>query len=362
MPVLLMHQTIVPADAIGHDIREMYRILSEKLDTFVFGEYVDLQGIPVFTYAEAERMIREPGTLVIYHHSIHWPAGERLLEQAGGQIVFRYHNITPPGFFAESRESWMKCAAGREQTYRYAARYPSALWLSASRFNLREAGLDGIVSYQVVPPFAAITDAAGLDFDEDLVHRLLDAPEFKLFFVSRFAPNKGHRLLVEVVREYRARYGSDIRLYIAGKRDEACPGYFASVMSSIAQYDLQDHIEFLGAVSNEELGAYFLGCDAYVCCSEHEGFCVPAVEAQSLSLPVVARAKGAVPETLGPGQLLFHDHPGPYAEALHHLRTDSAFRRKITAGGRRNVEERFTLPRVESLFLNALSGPLESAA
>ena len=39
--------------------------------------------------------------------------------------------------------------------------------------------------------------------------------------------------------------------------------------------------------------------------SEHEGFCVPLVEAMAADVPVLAYAAGAVPETLGGAGVLF---------------------------------------------------------
>ena len=49
-------------------------------------------------------------------------------------------------------------------------------------------------------------------------------------------------------------------------------------------------VHFLGHVSNEELSALYDVADLFLCASEHEGFCVPIVEAFYKRVPVLAYA------------------------------------------------------------------------
>ena len=62
---------------------------------------------------------------------------------------------------------------------------------------------------------------------------------------------------------------------------------------------LPDRFWFTGPVPDDELAAYYRNAHAYVSLSEHEGFCVPLVEAMAMDVPVLAYAAAAVPETLG---------------------------------------------------------------
>ena len=55
---------------------------------------------------------------------------------------------------------------------------------------------------------------------------------------------------------------------------------------------------FTGRISSEARDGWYRRADAYICSSMHEGFCAPVVEALAHGVPVVARAAGAVPETL----------------------------------------------------------------
>src|SRR5688572_1974732 len=120
MNFVLMHQTIVPADAIGRDILEMRRVLSSEHNCYVFGE--NLVGVPqehTIDAVQAAALLSQADTVALYHHSIYWQLGESLLAGSQSHIIFKYHNITPPSYFAAIPDACDKCLAGREQTYRF---------------------------------------------------------------------------------------------------------------------------------------------------------------------------------------------------------------------------------------------------
>ena len=56
-----------------------------------------------------------------------------------------------------------------------------------------------------------------------------------------------------------------------------------------------------------QLLAHYRAADVFVSLSEHEGFCVPLVEAMHFGVPTVAFASTAVPETVGDATLLLAD-------------------------------------------------------
>ncbi len=73
----------------------------------------------------------------------------------------------------------------------------------------------------------------------------------------------------------------------------------------------------LGSISRAELAGWFTRADVFVCLSEHEGFCVPLLEAMYFETPTVAYDSSAVGETLaGAGIMLTEKSPvsnGPLA-------------------------------------------------
>jgi glycosyltransferase involved in cell wall biosynthesis len=78
--------------------------------------------------------------------------------------------------------------------------------------------------------------------------------------------------------------------------------------------------------------------DAYVSLSEHEGFCVPLVEAMAADVPVLAYASSVIPETLGGAGVQFSPKDLEYAaELLGMLVYDDAVRERVLEGQRRRV-------------------------
>jgi glycosyltransferase involved in cell wall biosynthesis len=100
-------------------------------------------------------------------------------------------------------------------------------------------------------------------------------------------------------------------------------------------------------VPDDDLAAYYRWADAYISLSEHEGFCVPLVEAMATDVPVLAYAAGAVPETLGGAGVVFSPKDFEFAaEMLGTLVYDRPVRDRIISGQRRRVRD-FAPDRIE---------------
>jgi glycosyltransferase involved in cell wall biosynthesis len=87
-------------------------------------------------------------------------------------------------------------------------------------------------------------------------------------------------------------------------------------------------------------GDLYAQASVYVSASEHEGFCVPLLEAMAFDLPVVAYAAGAVPDTLrGAGLLLRRKEPLLWAAAINRVLCDAALRTALISAGRRRLAD-----------------------
>ena len=76
--------------------------------------------------------------------------------------------------------------------------------------------------------------------------------------------------------------------------------YADAVSAEIRELNLAN-VHVVGAVDDARLAAMFRRATAFVTVSEHEGFCVPLLEAMAFDVPVLARACAAIPETVGDG-------------------------------------------------------------
>src|ERR1700719_1157814 len=98
--IAIAHGNVASGDAIGNDILGMYRLFSGMgAETCVLAESFE-EGLGAhLKTTELAADGRVTADVLIYHHSIYWEQGEQLLDRFGGQVVFRYHSITPPSFF-----------------------------------------------------------------------------------------------------------------------------------------------------------------------------------------------------------------------------------------------------------------------
>jgi len=326
--VVLCHGSIVPYDAIGNDIAQTVALLQRQgVACYVYGECVTIPGLPRLEPSGLEALIASPKNVIIYHHSIGWPAGEGILRRAAARIVIVYHNVTPPHFFElEDLELTAACGAGRAQTERLKARFRDALWITDSAFNLRDAGLDKLPRSAVVPPFHLVERWRDVRPTEDIVQRLVESEDVNLLAVGRLVRSKGVHELLHVVADYRRHHGRRVRLWVVGGGPSPDGQYVHALHRLIDRLNIGGHVHLVGQVPDEDLLAYYLGSDYLLCMSDHEGFCVPLVEAQYLRLPVIAKDIPAVRETLGDGQLLLGGDPIEFAEAIVTLQRHEDYR------------------------------------
>jgi glycosyltransferase involved in cell wall biosynthesis len=96
----------------------------------------------------------------------------------------------------------------------------------------------------------------------------------------------------------------------------------------------QDHVKFLGYVGDEERLRLMREASMLVIASSDEGFGMPALEAMTIGLPVVAAARGALPEVLGDAGILADPDDQPaFTAAMRRLLDDPVLRRDQAARG-----------------------------
>lgn len=353
MTVVQMHQTVTGHDAIGNDIEAIFKLLNAQgRRCVVFANNTLNKQVTYIEESELESVLQEEDNIILYHHSVYWEQGIEILKKAKAKIVFRYHNITPPAFF-EPYNSFhtQRCEKGRKQTDTLIQEFPNAFWLCDSQYNAED--LRGVPKERIgiCPPFHKIEEWRETKPDEAILNDLITRKEINLLFVGRVAPNKGHKMLLEIMKIFTTNYPDPIRLRVIGKFDDGLPGYNSLIEKTIQKYHLDDCIEFIGEINDATLLAYYLGSDFLVCTSEHEGFCVPIVEAQYLGLPILALKECAVPETIGKNQIFLEKDPKKFAAGIYTLYHNSEYMRFLIHHGFENIENRFTTAKISEIFL-----------
>jgi glycosyltransferase involved in cell wall biosynthesis len=156
---------------------------------------------------------------------------------------------------------------------------------------------------------------------------------------SSDVPMKGLVPLLEAIAKLRVE--REIDLIVIGK-----PQPKGRVARALDRLGLSDIVTTISGVSDEELARLYGEAEVAIVPSLYEGFSLPAIEAMSCGVPVVATTGGALPEVVGvsgeTGLLVEPNNPEALVEAIGRLLDDAELRERLGAAGRERVIERFT--------------------
>ena len=298
-----VHQVLATlgyGDAIGHEVLGIHRVLkSAGYESEIFVETADprLESMTI-DYREMVGNIT-PDDVLIHHFSIGSRAS-RTAYALPGRMVLVYHNITPPEYFVGVHKDLVKlCFRGRRELTAYVDR--CYLALGDSEYNRRELEALGFHRTGVLP---VVPDFTHLDVQPDRrMAAAFDDEWTNVMFVGRVIPNKRFETVISAFHAYKTHHNPRSRLLLVGSYS-GFERYFAMLESLVARLGTRD-VHFFGHVSNEELTALYDVGDLFLCGSEHEGFCVPLIEAFYKRVPVLAYAATAVPATMDGGGVLF---------------------------------------------------------
>ncbi len=334
-----VHQLLagfMPGDGISDFARELQKIFRGwGLDSeiFVSAGHIDPRVRDLCRPWGEHRLLSKAENILIHHFGIGDRAGDYFGSVPDRKVMI-FHNLTPPEYFdVLLPETATYLREGQRQLQ--GLRDKVDLSLTHSEFNLAELRRRG---FSPVGFIHQPIDRARLELPPDPgVERRWGRKPGDLLFVGRIAPNKRFEDLLATFAYYRRFVMPEARLFLVGDAASTGP-YLEHLKKIIAALEL-DGVVFTGHTSHAELLAYYRLGRVFLCLSEHEGFCVPVLEAMHFNLPVAARAAGAVPETLGGAGVLIEEFdPAETAELLGLLAADGPVREKIVAGQRARLE------------------------
>ncbi len=316
MRVSLLNLNLVGKDAIGRSIMAQARFFRRRGDIVQIFVEQPPEDVP----ADIARLChvvtpaalrRDPEgrfaatDLYIYHYGGRHGLMDSLPTIDGGVVCFYYHNVTPPDLWnwEEDKAALRRGIAG----VRLAAQ--ADFVIGDSEYNLRQLATISGVSEDRLHAVPLPVDISAFrpgppPTDLRRHHKLGDAPV--LLYVGRMAPNKRIDLLVDLlaaVRGHPQHPHPDARLLLVGDYDSA-PAYrlvTEQVQARAGALGVTSAIVFTGRV--DPVDYYRLG-SVYVTTSQHEGFCLPLIEAMASGVPVVASAGAAIPDTVGDAGIL----------------------------------------------------------
>ena len=274
-----------------------------------------------------------PQDVAIHHYSIGSPAVATYLQTPARRIMI-YHNITPPEYFAGFDD---RVAA---QLHEALGQLPEVVakshgcWAD-SAFNALDLAKAGCAAPRVFP---LVFSNKPLDVSEDC--RVMDKFQVKLtniLYVGRIAPNKRVETLIEAFYWYHKNLNPFSRLIIVGS-DRSCPAYFEMLRMLIGDFDMAN-VCLEGFASPQGLPSYYRLADLFLSTSEHEGYCLPLLEAMYLGVPVLAHAIGGMPEAMaGAGVIYRNLKPAELAGLMHRVISDASLRDEVLASQAQRME------------------------
>ncbi|MFQ5442943.1 MAG: glycosyltransferase family 4 protein [Thermodesulfobacteriota bacterium] len=355
MRVVIACPAVVEYDAVGNDVIEEYRCLKEEgIEAYIYAEKFDDSSSHLIS-EDCLHLLKKKDTVLVYHHAIHWERGLELFKNAACRKVVKYHNITPEHFFLPySSNIFKNCLLARKQTGELLGAGID-LALFDSHFNALDFLSLGFPPERcrILAPFNRIHEYEKIKSDISVLERLSDG-KVNVLFTGRVAPNKGHRHILYTAYYYKLLFGNNVRFTIVGGKDFLLNGYYRELKELRGSLQIDDIVEMTGTVSYEELKSYYLASHIFLLMSEHEGFCVPVLEAQYFKLPIIAFASSAVKETAGKNQLIYNsiDYE-TFASSIHTLYNDPGARMYLADEGHKNFQG-YERDGLKNLFLSQM--------
>jgi Glycosyltransferase len=323
-------------DAIGDSarrVRALLRGMGHESELFALTMDDDLRDdVRPFGDPSATR-----GDVTIFHYALPSPMTAAFAALPGGRVL-QYHNVTPAAYFAPYDPALFRLAAlGRRELATLARRVDLAL--GDSEYNRRELeslGFGPTAVFPIAVDTARLTDSP----PRPALDQLLDDEFVNFLFVGRIAPNKKIEDHIRLAEVYKRNIDSHYRFIFVGRYD-VVPRYYSMIRALMLEYQmLPERFVFTGPVPDADLAVYYRRAAAYVSLSEHEGFCVPLVEAMATDVPILAYSTTAVPDTLGGAGLQFTPKDLEIAaEMLGALAFDDGLRAQVIAGQRSRLAD-----------------------
>jgi glycosyltransferase involved in cell wall biosynthesis len=206
-----------------------------------------------------------------------------------------------------------------------------------NRKELEELGFSNTGVFPIAVDTDRITKAPRRPALEEVLN---EEGWMNFLFVGRIVPNKKIEDHIKLAEHYKRYVDEQYRFVFVGKTD-ATPSYYAAIRALLERYRMpQGRFIFTGPVPDEDLATYYRTASVYISLSEHEGFCVPLLEAMAANVPVLAYSAAAVPDTLGGAGVQFAPKDLEYAaELLGELAYNDSLRRQVIAGQRTRLAD-----------------------
>ena len=355
MKIISMLPVLAFGDAVGNDTIAVHKSLQKAgYESVIVAAVIDSRVEKGIARGADDLSWIEPEDVVLYHLSTGHELNYRFAKLKCRKII-KYHNITPPEFFLGYNQSAMaNCIDGYKATKLLAKQ--AQFCFADSEYNKQDLISMGYTCPIEVLPILIPFEDYKKEPDQKVIADMKDGFT-NVLFTGRIAPNKRQEDVIAAFSYYKEYYNPKSRLILVGNYN-GMETYYNSLREYIEKTGVKD-VVFPGHISFAAILAYYRSADLFLSMSDHEGFCVPLVEAMFFDVPVVAKDTSAISYTLGGRGLMLADRePQVAAAAMNRVLTDSSLRKAMIANEKERLED-FEHDRVEKQLLESISSFLQ---
>lgn len=355
MRVIQLLPTISYGDAVGNDTLALDQILKKNgFNSYIYAENIDHRLENNLVKYEQKMPKLNKNDILIYHLSTGSELNYKIKNYDCKKMII-YHNITP----SEYLEPYNKYTSNLCYEGRNAVKYLSNkvdYCLADSKYNKEELDANGYKKTDVLPILINFNDYKRSPSQKIL--RLYEEDGYiNILFTGRIAPNKKQEDVIAAFYFYNKYINPKSRLFLVGSYN-GMETYYHRLQKYVERLQVQNVI-FTGHIPFDEILAYYHLADIFLCMSEHEGFCVPLVEAMYFNIPIIAYDSSAIAETMGgSGIVIDRKEPILVAKIIDRILNDKNLYNAIIQGEKERLKD-FDNEKIERNFLKYLNQFLE---
>jgi glycosyltransferase involved in cell wall biosynthesis len=289
--IRLCAPTVMSRDAIGNYCRNTAKIFeAQGYRVQIYADNFDLSDFrAIKKYSELYRDIQKDDVIIV-NYSIFDPQLNKLKALSNKKIII-FQNVTP----SDMLEQWdlatsIVCAASSEQ-FTSIAEFDDIFVSTYYTGLILQSYFAHPKKIRVIPPLYH------WQYHDDETDKPKRSVKTKLLFVGRLVPNKCIEDLIKMYFEY-LKFDWEATITIVGS--DWNTKYRTYLNDLVREFGFQEgQVNFAGSITDSELRYQYQTANAFVCMSEHEGYCIPIVEAMFSKIPVFAYSHPAVCEVLG---------------------------------------------------------------
>lgn len=357
MRIIQIINELVFGHAVSNHVLAIKRLLAEAgVDSDIYCEKIENR-----LSADVAKMLDQLPTLnendiIIYHLRVKSDWNRKVAKLAGKKILI-YHVLTPANFLEPFDDKVGQLTREGLQEVEDLLPYIDCAF-EPSPFDVKELVDFGFPPEKIaLVPYILPLDDYKAEPDAEIM-KLCQDGKTNILFVSRIVPNKKQEDAIAAFAYYKRNFNNDARLILPGriifkKYKEQLDEYIQALGLS------EKDVLLPGSIPFSQILAYYASSDIFLCSSEHEGFCIPLVEAMCFDIPIIAYKFTAIPDTLmGSGILLEEKDPVMTACWINRLMNDKVLRETIIKK-QQDILKEYQYQPVGAKFLQELSSFIE---